>query len=262
MTAPSRQPVLFVGHGSPMNALEDNPWSRGFRSLGALLPRPKAILAISAHWYVPGTYLTANARPETIHDFGGFPPALFQLRYPAPGDPALARQVVALLGPARAALREDWGLDHGTWSVLRHLRPDADCPVVQLSLDEHLRPAEHLALGRALAPLRDEGVLVMGSGNLTHNLRLTMRAMQNGDGSTPTWASAFDEDLARAIEQHDDPFLTRALDTANGRTAHPTPDHYLPLLYAAGAAGADDAVSFPLSGFDAGTLSMRSVRWG
>jgi 4,5-DOPA dioxygenase extradiol len=252
-------PVLFVGHGSPMNAVEDNAWSRGFRALAALLPRPRAILSVSAHWFVPGTFAGADERPETIHDFGGFPPALYAVQYPAPGDVALAHRVVGLLGPGRAAPSTDWGLDHGTWSVLVHLRPAADVPVIQLSLHDQLPTAEHLALGRALAPLRDEGVLVMGSGNLVHNLGHAMRSSRRGDLSTPEWARAFDADAARALERGDHDFLARALDGEGGRMSHPTPDHYLPLLYAAGAAGDSGAVSFPIEGFDLGSLSMRSV---
>jgi 4,5-DOPA dioxygenase extradiol len=255
----ARMPVLFVGHGSPMNAVEDNDWSRGFRALAALLPRPRAILSVSAHWFVPGTFTSAAERPETIHDFGGFPPALYAVQYPAPGDVALAHRVVDLLGPGRAAPSTDWGLDHGTWSVLVHLRPAADVPVVQLSLHEELPAARHLALGRALAPLRDEGVLVMGSGNLVHNLGHAMRSHRRGDLSTPEWARAFDADAARALERRDHDFLAQALDGEAGRMSHPTPDHYLPLLYAAGAAGDSGAVSFPITGFDLGSLSMRSV---
>jgi 4,5-DOPA dioxygenase extradiol len=259
--SPTRMPVLFVGHGSPMNAIEDNAWSRGFHALAGLLPRPKAILAISAHWYVAGTFLTGNERPETIHDFGGFPRQLFEMQYPAPGDVELAKRVVRLLGDGRASVRSDWGLDHGTWSVLHHLQPAADCPVVQLSIDGRLAPSEHVALGRALAPLRDEGVLILGSGNLTHNLRFAMRAFQTGDVSTPPWASRFDRDVTHAAEQHDLSFLARVIETDDGRAAHPSPDHYLPLLYAAGAAE-KDPVRFPITGFDAGSLSMRSMIFG
>ena len=258
----SRMPVLFVGHGSPMNAIEDNVWSRGFRALGALLPRPEAILAVSAHWYVPGTFLTGNDRPETIHDFGGFPRALYEMEYPAPGDAALARRVVELVGRERAALRTNWGIDHGTWSVLVHLFPAADCPVVQLSIDARLAPHAHLAIGRALAPLRDEGILVMGSGNITHNLRHAMAAVRAGDTATPPWAQAFDADVARAAEQHDGDFLARVVATGNGRMCHPTPDHFLPVLYAAGAAGGGDPVRFPITGFDLGSLSMRAILYG
>lgn len=258
----TRMPVLFVGHGSPMNAVEDNTWSRGFRALAGELPRPKAVLAVSAHWYVEGTFATGSPRPETIHDFGGFPEELYRVEYPAPGDVALARRAVALVGEQRATVTGTWGLDHGTWSVLVHLRPAADWPVVQLSIDGRLSPAEHLAIGRALAPLRDEGVLIMGSGNITHNLRHAFSSWRRGDTQTPPWAREFDEDVARALERHDADHLTRALDSDAGRLSHPTPDHYLPLLYAAGASGPDDPVRFPIAGFDLASLSMRAVVFG
>jgi 4,5-DOPA dioxygenase extradiol len=258
----ARMPVLFIGHGSPMNAIRDNAWSRAFRALGAELPSPRAILAVSAHWFVGGTYTTASARPETIHDFGGFPPELFAMLYPAPGDAELARRVVRLIGEARASLSNDWGLDHGTWTVLHHLRPAADRPVVQLSIDARLPPAEHVAIARALRPLRDEGVLLLASGNLTHNLRHAMTSFRTGDTSTPPWASRFDADVARAASQHDAAFLARAVETDDGRMSHPTIDHYLPLLYAVGAAEEKDRVSFPITGFDGGSLSMRAVRFG
>jgi 4,5-DOPA dioxygenase extradiol len=257
----SRMPVLFVGHGSPMNAIEDNAWSRGFQALGRDLPAPVAILSVSAHWYVPGTLLTANPEPETIHDFGGFPRELFEIQYPARGSVDLAKRVTALLEARQARLADDWGLDHGTWTVLRHVRPAADLPVVQLSIDRRLPPAEHLAIGRALAPLRDEGILVMGSGNVTHNLRHAFRSMQTGDTTRPGWAFDFDRDVAAALEQHDPDHLVRAIETEAGRASHPTLDHYLPLLYAAGAAERGDTVSYPVEGWDLGSLSMRSVRW-
>jgi 4,5-DOPA dioxygenase extradiol len=252
-------PVLFVGHGNPMNAVEENRWARAFRGLAGLLPRPRAILAVSAHWYVPGTFATSNAHPETIHDFGGFPEALYRVQYPAPGDPALARRAVELVGAERASLSDGWGLDHGTWTVLVHLRPAADVPVVQLSIDGRLPPREHLAIGRALAPLRDEGVLVLGSGNVTHNLRHAFGAWSSGETATPPWAEAFDAGAARALERHDLDHLARALDGEGGRLAHPSPDHYLPLLYVAGAAEAGEPVRFPIEGFDMSSLSMRSA---
>ena len=261
-SAAGRMPVLFVGHGSPVNAIEDNPWSRGFRALAALLPQPKAILAVSAHWFVRGTFVTGNERPETIHDFRGFPPALYEMRYPAPGDPDLAKRIVRLLGEDRASLSSEWGLDHGTWSVLHHLRPAADCPVVQLSLDARMLPAGHLAIARALAPLRHDGVLLMGSGNITHNLRDAWMSFMSGDRSTPAWASAFDAVVASALKRHDVGFLARAVETDAGRMSHPTLDHYLPLLYAAAATDEHDAVQFPITGFDAGSLSMRAVIFG
>jgi len=261
-TAEGRMPVLFVGHGSPMNAIEDNPWARGFRDLTRALPRPRAVLAVSAHWCVEGTFTTAGARPETIHDFGGFPEALYRIQYPAPGDPALARRAAGLVGAGRATPTEGWGLDHGTWSVLLHMWPAADVPVVQLSIDGRLPPDGHLAIGRALAPLRDEGVLIVGSGNLTHNLRQAFSAMRSGDRATPTWARDFDAEVARALSAHDTAALVRAPSTEAGRMSHPTPDHYLPLLYVAGAAGPGDAVRFPITGFDLGSLSMRSAILG
>ena len=261
-TPVARMPVLFVSHGSPMNAIEDNRWSRAFRALGAELPRPRAVLCVSAHWYTPGTFLTDNARPETIHDFGGFPPALEQMQYPAPGAPDLARRVSQLLARNSASPRSDWGLDHGTWSVLVHLLPAADVPVLQLSIDGRLAGAAHIELGKALAPLRDEGVLVLGSGNMTHNLRDAFSNLRQGRTETPAWAAEFDRAAQSALEQRDAKHLGSALESSIGRNAHPTPEHYLPLLYSFGASLASDRVSFPIDGFDAGSLSMRAVRFG
>lgn len=239
-----------------MNAIEDNVWSRGHAALAALVPRPRAILAVSAHWESDGTFTTLDDPPPTIHDFGGFPPELFAMRYPAPGEPALARRAAALTGGSATDGR---GLDHGTWSVLHRMFPAADVPVAQLSLDVRLAAGEHLALGRALLPLRDEGVLIIGSGNLTHDLRDAFARMRRGDASTPDWATRFDADAARALAARDEAWLVSALETADGRRAHPTAEHWLPILYAVGAAGEEDAVSFPLTGFDLGSLSMRCV---
>jgi 4,5-DOPA dioxygenase extradiol len=259
----TRMPVLFVGHGSPMNAIEDNAWSRGFRSLGASLPKPSAILAVSAHWYVDGTLLTAGAHPRTIHDFGGFPPALHEIEYPAPGKDDLVARVRGLVGETRASPSSDWGLDHGTWSVLRSMYPAADIPVVQLSIDRRLAPAEHLELARHLAELRNEGVLVFGTGNITHNLRDAFGRMSRGDTTTPDWARRFDDTVREVLEQHDGNRLVGLWpDSADGRLAHPSGDHWLPLVYAFGATDGKDAVSFPIEGFDAGSLSMRSVLFG
>jgi 4,5-DOPA dioxygenase extradiol len=255
-----RMPVLFVGHGSPMNAIEDNRWSRGFRSLAGLLPRPKAILSISAHWYVDGTRVTSDTKPETIHDFGGFPPALFQVLYPAPGSPAFAERVRALVGKDRVRPSGQWGLDHGTWSVLVHMFPDADVPVVQLSIDHRLTPRQHYQLARPLASLRDEGVLVLGSGNVTHNLAFAMQHRMRNDDSTPDWALRFDDEVKLACQNHDAAALVERLPASpDGRKSHPTLDHYLPLVYVAASAGAGDPVRFPVEGFDWGSLSMRSV---
>ena len=173
-----------------MNAIDDNDWSRGFQKLAKLLPVPQAILSISAHWYVSGTFLTGDEHPRTIHDFGGFPRELYDQQYPAPGSVELAKRVSKLVGKG-ASLRTDWGLDHGTWTVLKYLRPEADVPVVQLSIDGRLRAAGHLAIGEALAPLREEGVLILGSGNVTHNLRHAFSSWQRGEKQTPPWAAVW-----------------------------------------------------------------------
>lgn len=252
-------PVLFVGHGNPMNAVLDNAWSRGFKQLGQLLPPPKAILCVSAHWYVPGTFLTGNHDPRTIHDFGGFPRELYEVEYPAPGDPGLAHRVSGLLAKWNASARTDWGIDHGTWTVLRHMWPKADIPVVQLSIDGRAPPDAHLAMGRALAPLRDDGILVLGSGNLVHNLGSALREMHNPHPAREPWATQFDERVTSALEAGDSSKLVHACDDEVGRLAHPSVDHYLPVLYTSGAAGPGSEVEFPLEGFDLGSISMRAV---
>jgi 4,5-DOPA dioxygenase extradiol len=262
-SSPKRMPVVFVGHGSPMNALEDNPWSRGFHELGGALPRPAAILAVSAHWFLPGTFVTDDERPKTLHDFGGFPDALYALQYPARGDAALANEIAERLSQQGhpASTRSDWGLDHGTWSVLRHLRPQADVPVLQLSIDSRLAPAAHVAIGRALAPLRERGVMILASGNIVHNLRDALGRMHTRDLRTPEWATRFDAHVRDAILRHDAHELARLSSSDDGRKAHPSPDHYYPLLYAAGGSDASDAPAFPVLGFDLGSLSMRCVVW-
>lgn len=253
-------PVLFLGHGSPMNAIEDNVWSRGFRALGGELPKPGAILCVSAHWYVGGRFVTAVEKPRTIHDFGGFPQELYRMLYPAPGSPALASRVIELLAGFDVGADRQWGLDHGTWTVLRHLYPDADVPVVQLSIDAGLEPEEHLRIGGALAALSGEGVMVVGSGNVVHNLGDAFSRMSRGDETTPEWAEKFDALVEGAVLNGDNAALTEAYTIPLGEVAHPTPDHYLPLLYCAGA-GMGRPVSFPLTGFSLGSLSMRAVLW-
>jgi len=244
-----------------MNAIEDNRWSRAFLELAGDLPKPRAILAISAHWFVRGTFVTSQANPPTIHDFGGFPAELFAKQYPAPGSAELVARVGTLLGD-RGTPRDDWGLDHGTWTVLEYLYPDADVPVVQLSLDATLPAERHLEIGRRLAPLRDEGVLLFGTGNVTHNLRHAFQSMRSGDTATPDWAARFDADVKSATEQRDGAALARMLTSDDGRLSHPTPDHYLPLLYVVGAAQADEPLVHPITGFDLGSLSMRTSRFG
>ena len=255
-----RMPVLFVGHGSPMNVIEDNQWSRGFAALGDQVPRPKAILAISAHWYVAGTYLTGNPAPKTIHDFSGFPRELYEIDYPAPGKLDLAQRVRALLGDERASVSTDWGLDHGTWSVLKWMYPEADIPVIQLSIDRRLDVRGHYQLGRSLADLREQGVLILGSGNVVHNLRDAFQQMRAGSNETPPWARRFDDRVAAILAQRDTASLLSAWpDTDDGQLAHPSPDHWLPLIYAYAATDERDQVRYPTEGFDLGSLSMRNV---
>lgn len=253
-------PVLFVGHGSPMNVIEDNRWSRGFAQLGTLVPKPRAILAISAHWFVDGIYLTADDAPRTIHDFSGFPAPLYEIDYPARGDSGLADRTRALIGSGRADLTTDWGLDHGTWSVLRWMYPEADIPVVQLSVHRRLEPRAHLEIGRAISELRDDGVLILASGNITHNLRDAFERMRAGSGAAPDWAQRYDLVVAQALAERDtERLLTIWPDSDDGRRCHPTPDHWLPVLYAYGASGPAGSAQFPVDGFDMGSLSMRSV---
>jgi 4,5-DOPA dioxygenase extradiol len=257
MSAP--MPVLFVGHGSPLHAIQDNEWSRAFRGLVDLVPRPRAILAISAHWYTDGTFVSGNERPPTIHDFYGFPLELHAVQYPAPGDPELAGRVRDLIGEQRAEVNNQWGLDHGTWSVLRWMYPIADVPVVQLSINRNLTMPEHFELAKSLTPLRDESVLIMGSGNVTHNLRDLMLRMQAGDTGVPGWARNFDESLKQILVSRDTKALVELWPASDdARRAHPTPDHFLPVVYTYAVTYANDAVRFPIDGFDH-SASMRSI---
>jgi len=259
-TRPTRQPALFVGHGSPTNALEVNAFTTGWRALGQRLPRPRAILSVSAHWYTRGSFVTSNAWPRTIHDFGGFPRPLYDVRYAAPGDPALAARVASLLEPVPVQATEDWGLDHGTWSVLVHSHPAADVPVVQLSIDGTQPAAHHLALGRRLAALREEGVLVLGSGGIVHNLG---RVAWQGAAATPDWALEFEAWVRGRLAAGDDAALADPAQAGpSAPLAVPTPEHYLPLLYALGTRADGEQVSFPVGGFDLGSLSMTAVLVG
>src|SRR6266487_4088998 len=228
--AHSRMPVVFFGHGSPMNTLERNKYTETWRKLSESIPRPKAILCVSAHWYTEGTAVTAMEKPKTIHDFYGFPQTLFDVQYPAPGDPRLAARVRELLEPAEIRLDDSWGFDHGTWSVLKHAYPDAKIPVVQLSIDGTRAPEFHYEAGKRLAPLRDESVLVAGSGNVVHNLRL----MKRGGGSPFDWAVRFNERVREALASRDHQALIE-FERLGGDAclAVPTPEHYLPLLYIA-----------------------------
>lgn len=254
--APSdRMPLVFLGHGSPMNAIEDTAFSRAWSELGRSLPRPAAILVVSAHWMTKGTTLVdVSAMPRTIHDFYGFPQALYDQRYPAAGDPALAREVVTLLASHHAEEDETWGLDHGAWTVLKFLYPEADVPVFQVSIDMSRGLEHQLEVGRALAALRDRGVLILGSGNVVHNLR----AMRPG-GAPLDFAEAFDTLFAERLEARDVGTLAdRAKLGALLEQAHPSVDHYLPALTVAGASDARDALTFMTDAIDLGSVSMRS----
>jgi 4,5-DOPA dioxygenase extradiol len=258
MSSSHRMPVVFFGHGNPMNALADNAYSEGWRAIGSSIPRPRAILMISAHWYVPGTYVTAMPQPRTIHDFGGFPRELYAMRYPAPGDPELARYIIDLLAPNPAGADASWGLDHGTWAVLCHVYPEADIPVVQLSIDETQPPAVHYALGERLRPLRDAGVLIAASGNIVHNLHAI--AWGRHAPEPYDWALRFETQARKLLVSHDfEALVDYELLGNDARLSAPTPEHYLPLLYAMGASDQHDAVAFPVEGIDGGSVSMLSV---
>ncbi len=249
-------PAVFFGHGSPMNTLERNAHTDAWQAFARAMPRPRAILAISAHWYIRETAVTAMLRPKTIHDFGGFPAALHAFDYPAPGDSTLAARVRDLLAPLPVRLDQKWGLDHGTWSVLAHVAPQADIPVVQLSIDRAQPGTFHYDLGQRLAPLRDEGVLIMGSGDIVHNLGL----IRWGDDSAPyPWATKFNDDVRALLERGEDAPLMDPLALGEfARHSVPTPEHYLPLLYVTGARRPDDRFEIITDGIAVGSISMLS----
>lgn len=253
----SSLPVLFIGHGSPLNAIAVNKYSQTLNKLGEELPVPAAILCVSAHWMTEGSWVTAMEKPKTIHDFYGFPQALFDVQYPAPGSPELARKISELIkDPPVNPDREMWGLDHGTWSVLRHLYPSADIPVLQLSLHLEQPPEYHYRLGRKLRALRDEGVLIVGSGNLVHNLR---RINWTEKADPYPWASEFDHWTKEMLTSRNDEALTKEfLKTEAGRLSVPTPEHYLPLLYVLGATGKDEKLRFVFEEIHHSSIAMRS----
>lgn len=256
-----RMPAIFFGHGNPMNALTRNVYTEAWSAIGAALPRPKAVLCVSAHWYLPGTAVTAMPRPRTIHDFGGFPRELFEVQYPAPGSPELAERIRDLLAPAAIELDQSWGLDHGTWSVLCHVFPEADVPIVQLSIDETQTPDFHYECGSRLGPLRDEGVLIIGSGNLVHNLHAY--AWGRHQVEPFDWAVRFEEQArALLLKGEHAPLVDYESLGQDAILSAPTPEHYLPLLYIMGLRRQDEPVSFPVEGFDGGSISMLTVRVG
>lgn len=252
----SIQPALFIGHGSPMNALEQNAQVQRWQSVVKDLP-PKAILMVSAHWYTKGTAVTAMAAPKTIHDFYGFPQELHQVQYPAPGSPQLAAEIKNLLSPHQVELDLTWGLDHGAWSVLIHMFPKADIPVVQLSLDQHLSPAEHLQLAKKLAPLRQQGVMILGSGNVVHNLRM----LDWQSTQPPLWAEQFNHQIKELLLNKKVEEIAQYQSFGEAaRLAVPHPDHFLPLLYVLGSMLDGDHISLFNDDILYGALSMLSVK--
>jgi len=254
-------PAIFFGHGNPMNALYRNAWTEGWAEIGRGIPRPKAILCISAHWYIPTLAMTAMQQPRTIHDFGGFPRELFEFEYPAPGSPELATRVSELVGTEVYSDERQWGLDHGTWSVFCHVFPAADIPIVQLSIDETKPAGWHYQLAKRLAPLRDEGVLIAGSGNLIHNLHTY--AWGKHDVEPFEWALRFEETARRLmISGEHEPLINYESLGKDALLSAPTSDHYLPLLYVLAQRRDDDDVSFPVEGFDGGSISMTTVQIG
>jgi 4,5-DOPA dioxygenase extradiol len=250
-----RMPALFVGHGNPMNAIEDNAYSRVWAEIGASLPKPQAILCVSAHWMTQGHSLAhVGAKPKTIHDFGGFPRELYLQQYPAPGAPDAAQATIDLVRGVHIQPDVEWGLDHGAWSVLIRMFPQADIPTFQLSLDLGRGALAHLDLARELKPLRERGVLIVGSGNLVHNL-----GALNPGGAPYDWAQAFDAGVASRISARDARGVAQALDGSRvARLSHPTPEHFLPALYPLGVADEKDELSFFSESFDLGSISMRS----
>ena len=270
LTKSPRMPVMFVGHGSPMNAIEDNAYRRSWQALGAQFgtgagakyPTPQLILCISAHWLTRGWWMTGMAKPKTIHDFGGFPQALFDQQYPAPGAPVAAKSIAQSIATPSIALDDhEWGFDHGTWSVIKPMFPAATIPVVQLSMDYGRGPSEHFAIGQQLAKLRDYGVLIVGSGNIVHNLR-AMR-MQAPGAKAYDWAIEFDRVTAEILQSGNNARLNDFQKLGQTATlAHPTYEHYLPLLYAAGAVGSNEPVRFFNDEMAMASISMRSTIWG
>ena len=254
-------PAIFFGHGNPMNAVMKNSYTEAWRRMGKQTPKPKAILSISAHWFVPGTGVTIGTAPRTIHDFGGFPRELYQVQYPAPGDPDLARRVQQMLAPLSVILDNSWGLDHGTWSVLCHMYPDADVPVVQLSIDETQPASFHFEIGRKLAPLRSEHILIVGSGNLVHNLHAYAWGRHLPDPYD--WAVRF-ETAAKAMMLAEEykPLINYEKLGPEAMLSIPTPDHYFPLLYVIASRQQGELVTFPIEGVDGGSISMLSVQVG
>ncbi|MFC4870782.1 4,5-DOPA dioxygenase extradiol [Negadavirga shengliensis] len=256
----NKMPALFVGHGSPMNGIEDNQFSGQWAKMGQVIPRPSAVLVISAHWLTRGAFITAMDEPRTIHDFGGFPQALFEVQYPAPGNPELAAYTARQIKSTQVKPDHEWGLDHGTWTVVRHMYPEADIPVLQLSIDYYQSPEYHYRLGQELADLRDRGVLIIGSGNMVHNLRMVAWDKLNETEYGYDWALEMNHVFKTKIHNRDHKELIAYENMGEaGKLAIPTPDHYLPLLYVLGLQGAKEEVSFFNDKAVGGSLTMTSV---
>src|SRR6478735_5859686 len=256
-------PVLFVGHGSPMNGIEDTEFSRRWTQMAKEIPTPKAVLVVSAHWFTRGTKITAMDFPKTIHDFGGFPQALFDVQYPAPGNSVLARETASLIHSTKVELDHDWGLDHGTWTVVRHMYPEAKIPVLQLSIDYTQGPQYHYDLAKELYALRKKGVLIIGSGNMVHNLRMVAWDKMQEPGYGYDWALQMNDKFKNLIATGDhQPLINYENLGKEALLAIPTPEHYLPLLYTLGVKGSKDNISFFNDKAVGGSLTMTSVRLG
>jgi 4,5-DOPA dioxygenase extradiol len=256
-----KMPMLFLGHGSPMNAIEENEFVAGFRRLGSEITKPIAIVCISAHWETNGTYVTAMESPRTIHDFGGFPKELFEVQYPAPGSPELAKETKSIITKTQVGLDDKWGLDHGAWSVIRHLYPEADIPVIQMSLDYSKSPRYHYELAKDLASLRNKGVLILGSGNMVHNLRMVAWDKLNADEYGYDWAIEASEMMKKFITNGEHRQLINY--SSLGRSVNlaiPTPEHYLPLLYILALKEENEGVSLFNDKAVGGAITMTSLK--
>ncbi len=255
-----KMPVLFIGHGSPMNAIQENSFTAALRKIGAKLPRPKAIMVVSAHWLTKGTFVTASDKPEVIYDFGGFPKEMYEIKYPAPGAPEYAALTTELQKEKIIMPDHEWGLDHGAWTVLMHMFPSADIPVYQLSIDYRNQMTQHYELAAMLKALRKKGVLIIGSGNITHNLG---RIDWNVEAKPFEWAQEFDEKIkANILSGNHQEIIQYEKWGSIAKLAHPSNDHYIPLLYSAGLADKNDTVEFIFEGFHHGSLSMRCIKFG
>lgn len=261
LSSTGTMPLLFLGHGSPMNAIEENQFVKGFREAGQQIEKPQAILCVSAHWETRGTFVTAMEHPPTIHDFGGFPPELYKVEYPAPGDPALAQQTKDLVKKTTIGLDDKWGLDHGAWTVIKHLYPAADVPIIQMSLDYTQPPEYHYELAKELAALRQKGVLIIGSGNMVHNLRLAAWDKLNEDSYGYDWAIEASEKMKSCMLSGDhQPLINYRSQGKAFELAIPTPDHFLPLLYILALKGENEKLSLFNDKPVGGSLTMTSVK--